>query len=64
MQLDHLSFLSKHASHQRTTFTSHNPPLRKRGKSTNPRISANLSFKAQHSIIKGGHSNDNTVLLP
>lgn len=29
--LDHLSFLSKHASHQRTTFTSHNPPLRKRG---------------------------------
>lgn len=46
LQLDHLSFLSKHASHQRTTFTSHNPPLRKRGPPVNPPILASQPISA------------------
>lgn len=46
LQLDHLSFLSKHPSHQRTTFTSHNPPLRKRGPPVNPPILASQPISA------------------
>lgn len=49
---DHLSFLNKHVSHQRTTFTSHNPPQRKQGPLINPHISGSLSTPLLKMVIQ------------